>query len=896
MMKRFLAIATFVACVVALTVTAPSAGAGPELVANPSFESVGGANPVSWQQNQWGGTVATFSVPSSGARSGQRFARVDVTSSGSGDAKWMFNRVPLTPATTYDFSSWYRSTVTTELVAEYQTGGGLVYQYLGDVPPSAGWARATATVVPPAGTTAGRVFHLIGGVGRLDLDDISLSNSSDPAPTPTATATPTTPTTTPAPSPTPTATPTPTTPAPTATPTTPAATATPTPTATPTATPTTPEPTATATPTTPAPSTTPTPTTPEPTATPTPTTPAPPSGGLLANPSVEAQAAGQPVGWSANSWGSIGASFSVPTGDAHSGDRHVRVVVDSRSSGDAKWFPAPVPVSAGTTYTWSNWYRSNVTSELTVRFSTPSGFVYQWLGSVAPSSDWSRAERTFIVPQGTTDATVFHLIFTPGFLDLDDASLAGPGGATPTPTPTTPTPTSTSTPEATATPSPTPTTPVPTPTATTTAAPTSTPEATPEATPTPIPTPTTPAATPTPTPTTPAATATPTTPAATPTPTTPPTEGLVPNGSLEAGGPDNADGWSANSWGATTATFSLPSSGGHTGSRFARLDVTARSSGDAKWSFSPLPVTAGTTYRFTSWYRATASSQLVIAWSTPSGFIYQWLGDVAPAQSWTRTTTTALAPAGAQSATVFHLLAAVGRLDIDDVAFAAESGGGPPTTTPLVSLTFDDGWTTHATVAGPALDAYGYDGTFYITSGFLDEGPYMSTGQLLGLHGAGHEIGAHTVSHPFLTSLSFGDVEFQIRQSQSELESLIGEPVRNMATPYGDFNGTVLGQIMSVYGSHRTVFAGLNGYGTTDAANLRVRNVLNTTTPAEVDAWLDEAERQGAWLILVYHQLVDAPSTYDTTPGELAAHLSSISSRGLDVVTVAEGLAAVGAG
>ena len=238
----------------------------------------------------------------------------------------------------------------------------------------------------------------------------------------------------------------------------------------------------------------------------------------------------------------------------------------------------------------------------------------------------------------------------------------------------------------------------------------------------------------------------------------------------------------------------------------------------------------------------------------------------------------------------------MGRLDIDDVAFAAASGGGPPSTAPLVSLTFDDGWVTHSTVAGPALDAYGYDGTFYITSGFLDVGPYMSTGQMLGLRAAGHEIGAHTVSHPFLTQLSYADVEYQLRASQTALEGLIGEPVRNMATPYGDFNGTVLGQIMSVYGSHRTVFAGLNGYGTTDPANLRVRNVLNTTTPAEVDAWLDEARAQGAWLILVYHQIIDAPSTYDTTPGDLAAHLASISSRSMQVVTVAEGLAAVGAG
>ncbi|MGD9792223.1 MAG: Ig-like domain-containing protein, partial [Acidimicrobiia bacterium] len=77
-------------------------------------------------------------------------------------------------------------------------------------------------------------------------------------------------------------------------------------------------------------------------------------------------------------------------------------------------------------------------------------------------------------------------------------------------------------------------------------------------------------------------------------------------------------------------------------------------------------------------------------------------------------------------------------------------------TRPLVSLTFDDGWISHSTVAQPALDARSMKGTFYLLSDPthpLDGNrfPYMSLAQLTGLRNAGMELAAHTIDHPHLT-------------------------------------------------------------------------------------------------------------------------------------------------
>lgn len=47
------------------------------------------------------------------------------------------------------------------------------------------------------------------------------------------------------------------------------------------------------------------------------------------------------------------------------------------------------------------------------------------------------------------------------------------------------------------------------------------------------------------------------------------------------------------------------------------------------------------------------------------------------------------------------------------------------------------------------------------------------------------EVGAHTVSHPALASLSPEHQEREINSSRSELESIVGRPIRSFAYPYG---------------------------------------------------------------------------------------------------------------
>jgi hypothetical protein len=171
------------------------------------------------------------------------------------------------------------------------------------------------------------------------------------------------------------------------------------------------------------------------------------AGQLVANSSMETvdpTNAAQPQGWTSNSWGTISTTFSYPSVGAHSGARFVRTAVSSRTTGDAKWMSARVPVAANTSYTYSDFYRSSAVTYLVVEFVDASGQkTYRTVSTLTASSVWKQAAATFVTPATTTSLRVFHLVNRVGTLDVDTVSLTK---STTTTTPTTTAPPTTTTP------------------------------------------------------------------------------------------------------------------------------------------------------------------------------------------------------------------------------------------------------------------------------------------------------------------------------------------------------------------------------------------------------------------------------------------------------------------
>jgi peptidoglycan/xylan/chitin deacetylase (PgdA/CDA1 family) len=190
---------------------------------------------------------------------------------------------------------------------------------------------------------------------------------------------------------------------------------------------------------------------------------------------------------------------------------------------------------------------------------------------------------------------------------------------------------------------------------------------------------------------------------------------LIQNPSLEnLGASGDPVGWTRNGWGTNTAAYSVVA--GVDGARAVRVDMTAYTSGDAKWVFADVPVSANTIYTFSDAYRSNASSQLVIQYTLSDGsFSYVWVADLGAAANWTNTSYQVTTPANAVSMTVFHLIHSVGWLETDKFALTAgPTGGGGTPGHGMISLTFDDGWLSQLQTAVPILEQANLPASFYI--------------------------------------------------------------------------------------------------------------------------------------------------------------------------------------
>ncbi len=142
----------------------------------------------------------------------------------------------------------------------------------------------------------------------------------------------------------------------------------------------------------------------------------------------------------------------------------------------------------------------------------------------------------------------------------------------------------------------------------------------------------------------------------------------------------------------------------------------------------------------------------------------------------------------------------------------------------IVTTSWDDGSILDLKL-GELLTKYGIKGTFYIPCSSKRITP-MQKVDLTAL-AAGHEIGAHTVSHAHLTLIRPSEAKTEIEGSKIYLEDITGKKIKMFCYPFGEFNGDIK-QIVKAAGfiGARTVkFNGLKNipdpyeFGITTAAS-----------------------------------------------------------------------------
>ena len=720
---------------------------------------------------------------------------------------------------------------------------------------------------------------------------------------------------------------------------------------------------------------------------------------LLANPSVETNNLNIPNSWSTDTYGTNNAAFSyLSTG--HTGGHSLNVKMSAYSNGDAKWYPTGVPVSPNTTYTYSDWYQSNIVSSVDIVITSSTGGIsYIYQGSPIASTNWKQTSYSFKTPANAKQITIFHYIENVGELTTDDFSLTTAANPTaPTVNVSSPIASSNITNSTTLSANASDaqgvssvqfqvdganvgaaviTAPysivwdsktttnaghIITATATNTAGLSTTSAAVSVTVSNAITLPTAPTVSVT-APingstvsgltsltanasdtqsvssvqfridganisaadvtapynlvwdstttangnhtitavainnaglsTISAAIAVTVSNTATPPILPPATTNLIANPSVEDGSVAPT-GWTGDGYGTNSHTTSYENSG-HSGTKSLKTTITSYTNGDAKWMFNNVPVNAGSTYKYSNWYQSNVDTELDAAVTMSNGTVqYYYLATAPASATWSQLSTQFSAPNGAASVTVFQVLAKVGFVQTDDFSFSiyvpAKFSRG------LVSLTFDDGWRSIATNGLPILKKYGLVSTQYVNSQpVLGSYPdYMTFQMIKDFSTQGSEIAWHTRSHADLTKLSIAGIDTELSIPTVFLTGT-GQPAanfKNFATPYGAYNTTSVNEIKKFYRSHRSTDTGYNSKDNFNAYNIKVQNVFNTTTPAEVQGWVNQAVSTNTWLVIVYHEVVAnaADPTYSVTPTNLDQELNLIRQSGVTVKTIDQAL------
>jgi peptidoglycan/xylan/chitin deacetylase (PgdA/CDA1 family) len=106
---------------------------------------------------------------------------------------------------------------------------------------------------------------------------------------------------------------------------------------------------------------------------------------------------------------------------------------------------------------------------------------------------------------------------------------------------------------------------------------------------------------------------------------------------------------------------------------------------------------------------------------------------------------------------------------------------------PCVAITFDDAHVSNFEFAFPVLAAHGMTATIFAVPEWVGTTGYCSWGQLRQLHNAGWSIQSHTLTHPFLSTLSHEQVQRELVQSRVVIEEEVGAAVETVALPNGDW-------------------------------------------------------------------------------------------------------------
>lgn len=173
------------------------------------------------------------------------------------------------------------------------------------------------------------------------------------------------------------------------------------------------------------------------------------------------------------------------------------------------------------------------------------------------------------------------------------------------------------------------------------------------------------------------------------------------------------------------------------------------------------------------------------------------------------------------------------------VRFADCLGGFTRCAKPVL-ITFDDGYESGWTVAGPILKRQGFTAGYFIHPRYVGKKKRLNWDQVAAMERQGFEIGSHSHEHSNMGFMQPGEseeayarrLEDEAAGSKRDLEARLGHPVTAFAYPYGAWNHRVERAVKAA--GYTMAFTATKGVVLEGDAPFRLKRILfaGITTPS----------------------------------------------------------------
>ena len=176
----------------------------------------------------------------------------------------------------------------------------------------------------------------------------------------------------------------------------------------------------------------------------------------------------------------------------------------------------------------------------------------------------------------------------------------------------------------------------------------------------------------------------------------------------------------------------------------------------------------------------------------------------------------------------------------------------------VVSVCFDDGWSTGYTIGAKYMEKYGMVGNDFVIPSKVGTGVYMTQANIDDLAKKGWEIGGHGETD--LTTLTAEQVETDVRVSAAYLNARNYAGSSVYAYPNGQDNNSVRSIVGRYFSYARTINYINQPLLNVSPLRLNCLAPIGSWTTANVTKYIDDAINNNEWLILTFHLLATSSS------------------------------------